>query len=95
METNIHNENFSFESIDGGKIHLSDFKGQVILISNTASFCGFTNQYNALQGIYEKYKTEGFTVIAVPSSDFRQEYDEMMMLKTFAKQIWHYFSYKK
>ena len=85
METNVHNENFSFESIDGGKIHLSDFKGQVILISNTASFCGFTNQYNALQGIYEEYKTKGFTVIAVPSSDFRQEYDKNDDVKDFCE----------
>ena len=52
---NIHKKNFSFESIDGGRLNLSDFEGKVILISNTASFCGFTNQYKALQEVYESY----------------------------------------
>ena len=71
----IHSENFSFDSIDGGEFKLSDFKGKVILIANTASFCGFTYQYNEFQELYEKYSSKGFTVIAIPSNDFMQEYD--------------------
>ena len=85
MTYNIHKENFSFESIDGGRLNLSDFKGKVILISNTASFCGFTNQYKALQEIYEKYQAEGFTVIAIPSGDFMQEYEDNSEVKNFCR----------
>ena len=75
MKKSIHDENFSFESIDGGKIELLDFKGNAILISNTASFCGFTNQYKEFQDTYSKYVSKGFTLIAIPSDDFMQEYE--------------------
>ncbi len=85
MTYSIHKENFSFESIDGGRLNLSDFEGKVILISNTASFCGFTNQYKALQEIYEKYQAEGFTVIAIPSGDFMQEYEDNSEVKNFCR----------
>ncbi len=85
LTIDIYSENFSFDSIDGGKIRLSDFRGKVILISNTASFCGFTNQYEALQKIYEKYEPKGFTVIAIPSGDFRQEYENNKEVKEFCR----------
>ena len=81
----IYNEDFSFESIDGGRIDLSDFKGDAILISNTASFCGFTYQYNEFQQLYERYSSRGFTVIAVPSGDFMQEYDNNEDVKDFCE----------
>ncbi|MEK9931606.1 MAG: hypothetical protein VW557_12785, partial [Rhodospirillaceae bacterium] len=45
--------NFHFQSIDGGKLELSSFKGKVILIVNTASFCGYTKQYSGLQKLWE------------------------------------------
>tara|TARA_B100001769_G_C21882875_1_gene477343 strand:+ start:199 stop:762 length:564 start_codon:yes stop_codon:yes gene_type:complete len=82
---NIHKKNFSFESIDGGRLNLSDFEGKVILISNTASFCGFTNQYKALQEVYDKYEGQGFTVIAIPSGDFMQEYEDNSEVKNFCR----------
>jgi glutathione peroxidase len=82
---NIHKKNFSFESIDGGRLNLSDFEGKVILISNTASFCGFTNQYKALQEVYDKYEGKGFTVIAIPSGDFMQEYEDNSEVKNFCR----------
>ena len=85
LSINVHNENFSFESIDGGVINLSDHKGKAILISNTASFCGFTNQYNALQDVYEKYENKNFTVIAIPSGDFNQEYENNEEVKDFCE----------
>jgi glutathione peroxidase len=61
---------FSFTSIDGQPMPLSDFRGQVLLVVNTASFCGFTKQYEALQALHAKYEGQGFAVIGVPSNDF-------------------------
>lgn len=61
---------FSFTSIDGKPMPLSDFKGRVLLVVNTASFCGFTKQYQALQALHHKYEAQGFAVIGVPSNDF-------------------------
>ena len=49
---------------------LSDYKGQVILIVNTASKCGFTPQYKQLQALYERYKDQGFTVLGFPCDQF-------------------------
>jgi glutathione peroxidase len=61
---------FSFTSIDGKPMPLSDFRGKVLLVVNTASFCGFTKQYEALQALHAKYEGQGFAVIGVPSNDF-------------------------
>lgn len=62
---------FSFTSLTGDKqLNLSDFKGKVILIVNTASKCGFTPQYEDLEKIYKDYKEKGFVVIGIPSNDF-------------------------
>jgi glutathione peroxidase len=61
---------FSFTSIDGKPMPLSDFRGKVLLVVNTASFCGFTKQYKALQELHAKYEGQGFAVIGVPSNDF-------------------------
>lgn len=57
-------------TLQGEKTDLSKFKGQVLLIVNTASECGFTGQYKGLQAIYEKYQKDGFTVLGFPSNDF-------------------------
>jgi glutathione peroxidase len=78
---------FSFTSITGHKkIPLSDFKGKVILIVNTASHCSFTKQYAGLEKIYEKYKDKGFVVIGVPSNDFGdQETDSNEVIAEFCK----------
>lgn len=61
---------FSFPSIDGGSLHLADFRGRALLVVNTASQCGFTAQYAALQHLHQSYETRGLTVIGVPSNDF-------------------------
>ena len=65
--------NISFSSIDGEKINFSEFKNKVILIVNTASFCGFTKQYYGLQELWDKYNSQDFVLIGFPSNDFGQE----------------------
>ena len=61
---------FSFNSIDGDTMPLSNFAGQVMVVVNTASQCGFTGQYEDLQTIYDEYKDQGFVVIGVPCNQF-------------------------
>ena len=61
---------FSFEAIDGSPMPLSIFAGKVLLVVNTASFCGYTQQYEGLQKLFERYEAKGLVVIGVPSNDF-------------------------
>jgi len=61
---------YSFTSIDGEPMPMSGFAGQAVLVVNTASFCGFTPQYGALQKVFETYRDRGFVVLGVPSNDF-------------------------
>ena len=72
MASNEHSAlNFSFLALRGNEsIQLSNYKGKVILIVNTASHCGFTKQYKGLQALYEKYQDKGLLIIGVPSNDF-------------------------
>jgi glutathione peroxidase len=65
---------FSFRSISDGKdIALKNFAGKVIMIVNTASNCGFTNQYEGLETLYKAYKDQGLIIIGVPSNDFGKQ----------------------
>ncbi len=62
---------YSFKTLQKEEpLPLSQFKGKVMLIVNTASKCGFTPQYEALERLYESYKDKGLVVIGVPSNDF-------------------------
>lgn len=62
---------FSFPGLTGNEpIVLKKYEGQVLLIVNTASHCGFTKQYRQLQELYNTYKDRGLCVIATPSNDF-------------------------
>lgn len=62
-----------FSNIDGGTHKLADWEGQPVLVVNTASLCGFTHQFSALQTLHETYEDRGLVVLAVPSDDFAQE----------------------
>ncbi|PLX67440.1 MAG: glutathione peroxidase [Denitrovibrio sp.] len=62
--------NFEFPLITGEMKSLSDYEGQVVLVVNTASNCGFTPQYEGLEEIYRMYKDKGFVVLAFPCNQF-------------------------
>jgi glutathione peroxidase len=64
---------FKINSISGELINLSDYRGKPVLIVNTASYCGFTKQYDDMQELWDKYKDKGLIVLGVPSNSFNQE----------------------
>lgn len=64
---------FSFMSLEGKPLDLAQWRGQPVLVVNTASLCGFTRQYADMQALHERYGPDGLVVLAVPSDDFRQE----------------------
>lgn len=65
---------YSFTTLVGeAPLPLSQFKGKVILIVNTASNCGFTKQYEGLQKLYDTYKDKGLVILGVPSNDFGEQ----------------------
>ena len=76
---------FSIESITGETINLKDFKNKVILIVNTASYCGFTKQYDELQELWDLYKDKGLIVLGVPSNSFNQEKNNNSDVKEFCE----------
>lgn len=61
---------YSAKTLDGQDVSLADYRGQVLLIVNTASKCGFTPQYEGLEALYRTYKDRGFTVLAFPCNQF-------------------------
>ena len=74
-----------FKAIEGGEISLADYRGGPVLLVNTASMCGFTYQYEGLQALWEKYRDQGLTVLAVPSDAFNQEYASNDKVKDFCE----------
>ena len=71
-------------SFDNEKITFDHYKGNVLLIVNVASKCGFTKQYEALQNLQNKYESKGFKVLGFPCNDFgNQEPGELKEIKKF------------
>lgn len=64
---------FNAKTIQGKDVSLADYKGQVILIVNTASKCGFTPQYAGLQKLYETYRDKGLVVLGFPCNQFAEQ----------------------
>ena len=76
---------FKLESISGEIIDLNDYKNKVILMVNTASYCGFTNQYSDLQKLWDRYKSKGLIVLGIPSNSFNQEKKNNNEVKKFCE----------
>ncbi|MGN0019916.1 MAG: glutathione peroxidase [Sphingobacterium hotanense] len=77
---------YSFNTIDGKKVSLADFKGKELLIVNTASKCGFTKQYKELQELHKQYGDK-LVVIGFPSDNFGgQEFDANEKIQEFCEQ---------
>lgn len=64
---------FTLNDIDGKPVSLTEFKGKILLIVNTASFCGNTPQYSDLQNLYETYEGRGLEILAFPANNFGQQ----------------------
>ena len=64
---------FNFKDLEGGSIKLSKYKDKVIIVVNVASQCGFTNQYDDMQKIWEEYQDKDVIMLGVPSNDFGQQ----------------------
>ena len=76
---------FKIESITGEVINLEKYKNKVILVVNTASYCGFTKQYDELQELWNLYKDNGLIVLGVPSNSFNQEKKNDKDVKEFCQ----------
>ena len=76
---------YSFNSIDGGKINLGDYKDKVIVVVNVASRCGYTPQYKDLQILYNEYKDKDLVVIGIPTNNFKQEPGSNNEIKEFCE----------
>jgi len=78
---------FSAERLGGERVALDAFRGQVLLIVNTASECGLTPQYAGLQQLWERYRDRGLVVVGFPSNEFgRQEPGSSEQIATFCER---------
>jgi glutathione peroxidase len=77
--------NHQLTTLQGGKIDLCDYQDKPIIVVNTASKCGFTPQFDALETLYSKYKNNGLLVIGFPSNDFKQELADDKQIGDFCK----------
>ena len=76
---------FNIKDISGKTLKLETHKNKVILLVNTASYCGFTKQYDELQTLWDEYRSKGLIVIGVPSNSFNQEKKSDKEIKKFCE----------
>ena len=76
---------FKIDSISGEEIDFQKYRNKVILVVNTASYCGFTPQYDNLQKLWDKYKNDGLVVLGIPSNSFNQEKKANKEVKKFCE----------
>ena len=72
-------------SISGEIIDFGNYKDKAVLVVNTASYCGFTKQYEGLQKLWEKYESKGLIVLGIPSDSFNQEKKSNKEVKKFCE----------
>jgi glutathione peroxidase len=78
---------YKLMSIDMEPLALSQFKGNVVMLVNVASRCGYTPQYAGLEALYRKYKDQGFVIVGVPANNFgQQEPGTNSEIKTFCRR---------
>ena len=81
---------FTMKMNDGSEKSLGDYKGKVLLLVNTASECGFTPQYQGLEELFERYKGQGFEILAFPANNFgAQEPGTDEQIRTFCSTKYH------
>lgn len=86
MKSLMQFHKFHVKDIEGRDVSLSKYKGDVLLVVNVASKCGFTPQYEGLEKLYQKYKEQGFKTLAFPSNQFlSQEPDSNKNIKLFCQ----------
>jgi glutathione peroxidase len=76
----------SYGALAGGTVNLSRLRGRVVLVVNTASHCGYTDQYGPLEALWRERRADGLTVVGVPSKDFAQELPTDRMVKRFCER---------
>jgi glutathione peroxidase len=76
---------FKVTGLNGKEVNLSAYKDKVLLIVNTASRCGYTPQFKALQQLHSEFASKGLVVIGVPSNDFKQELESSEKIGEFCK----------
>lgn len=91
LQTMTTAHDFSFAKLDQpGEIKLADYAGQVVLLVNVASACGFTSQYRDLEALYEAKVGKGFVIIGIPCNDFgHQEPGDAREIREFCDTSYH------
>lgn len=75
---------YTLPALDGGTLNLADYAGQVMLVVNTASACGFTPQYNGLETLWRTYRERGLVVLGCPYNQFgHQEPGDAEQIRDF------------